>query len=77
METAAAYEAGCQALSLELQRVSWPARFHPDVPKYDGDQDPIKFVQLYTTAVHATGRVEKVMANWFPLVLIESRSPGS
>lgn len=39
------------------------------MPKYDRAQDPVEYLQQHTTAVHAAGGSEKVMANWFPLVL--------
>lgn len=69
VEAAPLYKVGCLALSPELRQVVWPPKFHLDVPKYDEAQDPAKYLQLYTTAVHAAGGSEKVMANWFPLVL--------
>lgn len=68
-EAAPLYRAGCQALSPKLYQVIWPPKFHPDVPKYDGAQDPAEYLQLYTTVVHAFGGSKKVMANWFPLIL--------
>lgn len=38
----------------------------PNVPKYIGTQDPIDFIQLYTTSVQVTGGAVNVMANWLP-----------
>ena len=50
--------------------MTWPGRFNPDVPvKYDGTTNPVEFLQVYSTAVQATGSGEKVMANWFAMVL--------
>lgn len=39
----------------------------PNMPKYIGTQDPIEFLQLYTTSVHVAGGAVNVMANWLPL----------
>ena len=50
--------------------MTWPGRFKPDVPvKYDGTTNPMEFLQVYSTAVQAVGGGEKVMANWFAMVL--------
>src|SRR6187399_1095420 len=45
--------------------------FKPDVPeKYDGKTHPSEFLSIYTIAVQAAGgRDEKILANYFPLVL--------
>jgi hypothetical protein len=37
--------------------------------KYDGKSNPMEFLQMYATVVHATGGDERVMANWFLLAL--------
>src|SRR6187401_2614167 len=67
------YAAGCPAFTRELRRVQWPSmkNFKPDVPeKYDGKTHPSEFLSVYTIAVQATGgRNEKILANYFPLVL--------
>src|SRR6187401_3445754 len=67
------YAAGCPAFTRELRRVQWPSmkNFKPDVPeKYDGKTHPSEFLSVYTIAVQAAGgRDEKILANYFPLVL--------
>src|SRR6187399_472771 len=67
------YAAGCPAFTRELWQVQWPSmkNFKPDVPeKYDGKTHPSEFLSIYTIAVQATGgRDEKILANYFPLVL--------
>ena len=37
--------------------------------KFDGSQNPIEFLQIYTTAVRAAIGGEHVMANYLPTVL--------
>ena len=67
------YEAGCPAFTRELRQVQWPSSrsFKPEVPeKYDGKAHTSEFLSIYTIAVQAAGgRDEKVLANYFPLVL--------
>ena len=57
----------------ELRQVQWPSlkNFKPDVPeKYDGKSHPSEFLSIYTIAVQAAGgRDDKILANYFPLVL--------
>ena len=57
----------------ELRQVQWPStkNFKPDVPeKYDGKTHPSEFLNIYTIAVQAAGgRDDKILANYFPLVL--------
>jgi len=61
---------GCLALTRELRRVVWPAKFKPELPpRYDGSANPVEFLQLYTVGVEAAGGDDKVMANWFPMAL--------
>ena len=62
--------AGCRAFTPELCTVAWPGKFKPDLPPhYDGIADPAEFLQLYELAIEAANGDEKVMANWFPMVL--------
>ncbi|SPT20406.1 unnamed protein product [Triticum aestivum] len=67
------YAVGCPAFTRELRQVQWPStkNFKPDVPeKYDGRSHPSEFLSIYTIAVQAAGgRDDKILANYFPLVL--------
>src|SRR6187399_1596529 len=67
------YAVGCPAFTRELRQVQWPStkNFKPDVPeKYDGKSHPSEFLSIYTIAVQAAGgRDDKILANYFPLVL--------
>ena len=61
---------GCRAFSPDLRAVRWPPRFRPvNMEKFDGSQNPIEFLQIYTTAVREAGGGEHVMANYLPIVL--------
>jgi hypothetical protein len=45
-------------------------KFKPELPpRYDGVLDPTEFLQLYVLSIEATGRDDKVMANWLPMAL--------
>jgi hypothetical protein len=69
----ATYATGCTAFTRNLRRVVWPQKFRPDLPKgYDGTNNPIEFLQLYTTSIQAAGGDDKVMANWFSHALRDS-----
>ena len=69
----ASYATGCAAFTRNLRRVVWPQKFRPDLPKgYDGTNNPIEFLQLYTTSIQAAGGDDKVMANWFSHALKDS-----
>jgi hypothetical protein len=58
------------ALALHLRMVVWPRKFRPHLPeKYDGSVNPIKFLQIYTTSILATGGNEAAMANYFLVAL--------
>ena len=58
-----------------LRRVVWPVKFKQDLPpRYDGKNNPLEFLQLYTLAIQAAGGDDKVMANWFPMALKDSAS---
>src|SRR3954470_16545790 len=67
------YAVGCPAFTRELRQVQWPStkNFKLDVPeKYDGKSHPSEFLSIYTIAVQAAGgRDDKILANYFPLVL--------
>lgn len=67
------YEVGCQTFTRELRRVQWPSSrtFKPEIPeKYDGKTHPLEFLSIYTIAVQDDGgRNEKILANYFLLVL--------
>ena len=62
--------AGCRAFTPELCSVAWPGKFKSDLPpRYDGTADPAEFLQLYELSIEAANGDERVMANWFPMVL--------
>ena len=62
--------AGCRAFTAELRSVAWPGKFKPDLPPcYDSTVDPAEFLQLYELGIEAANGDEKVMVNWFPMVL--------
>jgi hypothetical protein len=64
---------GCAALAPHLRSVAWPAKFRPHLPeKYDGSINPAEFLQIYSTAIHAAGGNEAVMANYFHVALTGS-----
>src|SRR3954469_19290248 len=67
------YSVGCPAFTRELRQVQWPStkNFKPDVPeKYNGKSHPSECLNIYTIAVQAAGgRDDKILANYFPLVL--------
>ena len=53
-----------------LRQVQWPHKFHPGYTgTYDGGSNPREFLQIYSTAMVAAGADDKVMANWFSMVL--------
>ena len=40
------------AFTRSLRRVVWPVKFRPDLPpRYDGKNNPLEFLQLYTLAI--------------------------
>ena len=62
--------AGYRAFTSELRSVALPGKFKPDLPPhYDGTVDPAEFLQLYELGIEAANGDEKVIANWFPMVL--------
>ena len=51
----------------------WPEKFRPTpIEKYDGSDNPDEFLQIYTTVVEAASGTPMVMANYFPMALIDS-----
>lgn len=64
------YGAGCPVFIPELRQVVWPPKFKPNVPvEYDGKTNPVEFLHVYITAMHASGADDTAMANRFPLAL--------
>nr|ABA97129.1 retrotransposon protein, putative, unclassified [Oryza sativa Japonica Group] len=62
--------AGCRAFVASLRNVGWPPSFRPTTTeKYDGSVNPAEFLQIYTTGIEAAGGDDRVMANFFPMVL--------
>jgi hypothetical protein len=61
---------GCTALADHLRAASWPPKFRPHLPeKYDGTSNPSEFLQVYVTAITATGGITAVMATYFHVAL--------
>jgi hypothetical protein len=61
---------GCTALADHLRVVTWPSKFWPHLPKkYDGTSNPSEFLQVYVTAITATGGDTTVMATYFYVAL--------
>jgi hypothetical protein len=61
---------GYAALADHLHVASWPPKFWSHLPeKYDGTSNPSKFLQVYVTAITATGGNTAVMATYFHVAL--------
>jgi hypothetical protein len=61
---------GCAALADHLCTTTWSSKFWPHLPeKYDGTSNPSKFLQVYVTAITATGGDTTVMATYFHVAL--------
>jgi hypothetical protein len=61
---------GYAALADHLHAVSWPSKFRLHLPeKYDGTSNPSEFLQVYVTAITATGGNTAVMATYFHVAL--------
>jgi hypothetical protein len=61
---------GCAALTDHLCAASWPPKFRPHLPeKYNGTSNPSEFLQVYITAIIATGGNTAVMATYFHVAL--------
>ena len=64
--------AGCCAFTPELCSVAWLGKFKTVLlPCYDGTPDPVDFLQLYELSIEAANNDETVMANWFPMALMD------
>jgi hypothetical protein len=63
-------EVGCATLADHLRAASWPPKFRPQLSeKYDGTLNPLKFLQVYATAITAAGGNTAVMATYFHVAL--------
>jgi hypothetical protein len=61
---------GCATLADHLRSVTWPPKFWPHPSeKYDGTSNPLEFLQVYVTAITATGGNTAVMASYFHVAL--------
>jgi hypothetical protein len=61
---------GCAALADHLREATWPSKFRPHLPeKYDGTSNPSEFLQVYVTAITASGGDTTVMATYFHIAL--------
>jgi hypothetical protein len=64
---------GCVVLVPHIQMVVWPPKFWPHLPKkYDETINPVEFLQIYTTSILTAGGNEAIMANYFPVALIDT-----
>jgi hypothetical protein len=64
---------GCMALAPHLLMVVWLRMFWPHLPeKYDGTVNLTKFIQIYSTSIPVAGENEVIMANYFPVALIDT-----
>ena len=64
------YAGGWLAFVPELRQLTWPPKFRVATTlKYDGTTNPREYLQVYSTAMLATGADDKTMANWFPMTL--------
>jgi hypothetical protein len=61
---------GCAALADHLRATTWPSKFWTHLPeKYDSTSNPLKFLQVYVTAITAAGGDTVVMATYFHVAL--------
>jgi hypothetical protein len=61
---------GCAVLADHLRVATWPSKFRPHLPeKYDDTSNPSEFLQVYVTAITATGGGTAVMATYFHVAL--------
>jgi hypothetical protein len=61
---------GCAALADRLRAATWPSKFWSHLPeKYNGTSNPSEFLQVYVTAITATGGDIVVMATYFHVAL--------
>jgi hypothetical protein len=62
---------GYTTLADHLRAASWPSKFWPHLPgKYDGTSNPSEFLQVYVTAITATGGNTAVMATYFHVAFV-------
>ena len=53
--------------------MAWQHKFWPHLPeKYDGSVNPVEFLQIYMTAIHAASGTEVVMVNYIHVTLTRS-----
>jgi hypothetical protein len=61
---------GCTALADHLRALTWPPKFRQHLQeKYDGTSNPLEFLQVYVTAITATGGNTAVMVSYFHVAL--------
>jgi hypothetical protein len=61
---------GCAALADHLRATTWPSKFRPHLlEKYDRMSNLSEFLQVYVTAITATGGDTTVMATYFHVAL--------
>jgi hypothetical protein len=61
---------GCAALADHLRATTWPSKFRPHQPeKYDGTSNLSEFLQVYVTAITASGGDTALMATYFHVAL--------
>jgi hypothetical protein len=61
---------GFRALAGPLRELRWLAKFKAGhIDRYDGFNNPEKFIQVYQTAIEATGGDDRVKANFLPTTL--------
>ena len=58
------------ALSSVFDNVEYPKDFKPtNIQKYDGKQDPAKWLRLYSTAINVAGGDTYTKVLYFPMAL--------
>src|SRR6266540_1275039 len=56
-----------RAFSARLRQADWSSGFSPKgIKTYNGDRDPEAWIQVYATAIKATGAGQSAMANYLP-----------
>lgn len=75
------YGVGCPVFVPELHQVVWPPKFKSNAPvEYNGKTNPIEFLHMYITVMHASGAEDTAMANWFwpssPMSVLVDEPPG-
>jgi hypothetical protein len=69
---------GCAALADHLRAASWPPKFRPHLPeKYDRTSNLSEFLQVYVTAIKATGGNTAVMVTYFMSPCLDLPGLGS